>query len=117
MPSALKPISYNLYLHPDIDTGIFTGQEKILIDVVEETSQIILHSNKLQITSVYTLESGYDVDSYSLDTEREFLVINMKTPLQQNTKVTLAIIFEGQMLNKIVGLYSSTYVTPENEKR
>ena len=117
MPSALKPISYNLYLHPDIDTGNFTGQEKILIDVVEETSQIILHSNKIQIKNVYTLENGYDVDSYSLDTEREFLVINMKTPLQQNTKVTLGIIFEGQMLNKIVGLYSSTYVTPENEKR
>lgn len=117
MPSALKPISYNLYLHPDIETGHFTGQEKIVISVLEETSQIILHSNKLEISSVYMLETGYDVDSYSLDTEREFLVINMKTPLQPNTRVNLGIIFKGEMLNKIVGLYSSTYITPENERR
>ncbi|KAM7362149.1 glutamyl aminopeptidase-like [Cochliomyia hominivorax] len=115
LPSALKPIYYNLYLHPDIDTGNFSGEETISIEVLEETDEIILHSNKLKIRSVFV--SGYEVEEYHLDELREFLVIKMKTTLKANTKINLGIIFEGQMLNKIVGLYSSTYTTPENKKR
>lgn len=82
---------------------------------MEETDEIILHSNKLIITSVYV--NGYEVEKYYLDEELEFLVIKLKTTLKANSKINLGIIFEGQMLNKIVGLYSSTYTTPENEKR
>lgn len=115
LPNALKPLSYNLYLHPDINTGNFTGQEMISIQVLEETDEIILHSNKLIISNVYV--NGYEVESYSLDEVREFLVIKMKTTLKIDTTINLGIIFEGQMLNKIVGLYSSTYTTPEKEKR
>lgn len=102
-------------MHPDINTGNFTGQETINIEVLEETDEIILHSNKLIITSVYV--NGYEVEKYYLDEELEFLVIKLKTTLKANSKINLGIIFEGQMLNKIVGLYSSTYTTPENEKR
>lgn len=111
----MKPTHYNLYLHPDLKTGNFSGQVIISVTVLQETNQIILHANKLDITNVYVI--GNEVASYYLDEIREFLVITMTNTLTANANIRLGILFEGQMLNKIVGLYSSTYTTPNDDKR
>ncbi|XP_073818650.1 aminopeptidase A-like [Musca autumnalis] len=117
LPTAIKPTLYDLYLHPDVKTGKFSGQEVITVTVVEATQQIILHSHKLQISSVYTSSGNVKVASYEFDTERDFLIVNMESQLTAGSSMRLGIIFEGDMLGKIVGLYSSSYSTPNNEKR
>lgn len=116
----MKPSHYDLYLHPDMESGKFTGQEKITVNVLEATNQIILHSHKLQISNVYVLAfdgANLEVDNFYLDEVREFLVITMSQTLVAGTDIQLGIIFAGEMLGKIVGLYSSTYTTPDEEKR
>ncbi|XP_017845078.2 LOW QUALITY PROTEIN: glutamyl aminopeptidase [Drosophila busckii] len=115
LPTALEPTHYELYLHPDLATGNFTGQERITINVKQATSQIILHSHKLTLTSVYVLSR--EVENFRLDTERELLIIDMKQPLAADGTITLGIIFEGQMLNKLVGLYTSNYKTATGQQR
>ncbi|KAH8358639.1 hypothetical protein KR093_001496, partial [Drosophila rubida] len=115
LPTALVPTHYELYLHPELDTGNFTGQELISINVTEATKQIILHSNKLVINSVYVL--GKDVDKYELDTELEFLIVDLTEELLPETTITLGILFEGSTENKLVGLYSSSYQTPAGQQR
>ncbi|XP_059219771.1 glutamyl aminopeptidase [Stomoxys calcitrans] len=120
LPSALKPTLYDLYLDPNLQTGNFGGKVVITIDVVEESQQIILHSHKLDIKRVYVQSQNalsLEVVQYTLDTVREFLVIDMKEKLIVGAAITLGIEFEGVMFGKIVGLYSSTYNTPENQKR
>ncbi|XP_062127173.1 glutamyl aminopeptidase [Drosophila sulfurigaster albostrigata] len=115
LPTALAPTHYTLYLHPELDTGNFTGQELITIRVIEATKQIILHSNKLTITNVYVLNR--EVENYELDTVREFLIIDLAEELTVNAVITLGVLFEGQLLNKLTGLYSSSYQAPSGEQR
>ncbi|XP_075149946.1 glutamyl aminopeptidase [Haematobia irritans] len=117
LPGDVKPTYYDLYLHPDVSTGKFSGQEIITIRVLEETQQIILHSHKLKITSVYVASGSAKVDSYDFDVDRDFLVINMSEKLTTNASFRLGIIFEGEMTGKIVGLYSSSYTNPSGQKR
>ncbi|KAH8399402.1 hypothetical protein KR215_009736, partial [Drosophila sulfurigaster] len=119
LPSAVVPTHYTLYLHPELDTGNFTGQELISIKVVEATKQIILHSNKLTITSVYVqcVFTCPEVDKYELDPVREFLIIDLVEELTVDATITLGIVFEGESQNKLVGLYSSSYQTPAGQQR
>ncbi|KAH8409851.1 hypothetical protein KR222_009893, partial [Zaprionus bogoriensis] len=118
LPTALSPSHYNLVLHPDLETGNFTGQEVITIKVIETTKQIVLHSQDLIITSVYVLGAGSAVvDQYELDEVRHFLIIDLTAELSVNAVISLGILFEGQTLNKLTGLYSSTYLTPEGDLR
>ncbi|XP_061399843.1 glutamyl aminopeptidase [Musca vetustissima] len=117
LPTAIKPTFYDLYLHPDIKTGTFTGQEVITLSVIEDTQKIVLHSHNLKITSVYTQSGSVKVASHEFDTVREFLIVHMEDVLAAGSSMRLGIIFEGEMLGKIVGLYSSSYLTPSNVKR
>ncbi|XP_017084638.2 glutamyl aminopeptidase [Drosophila eugracilis] len=108
LPTALVPTHYNLYWHPDLETGSFTGQLRISINVVEATNQIILHSYLLDITNVYVL--NWEVDNYVLEEERQFLIITLTEEMPVGASITLGILFGGQMKDKLVGLYSSTYL-------
>lgn len=115
LPTSLLPKHYEILLHPELDTGNFTGQEVITIEVIEATKQIILHSHKLSLTSVFI--SNRNVDSFELDTVREFLIVNVSEELTVGEEIKLNIVFEGEMQNKLVGLYSSSYQTPAGNKR
>ncbi|XP_026839621.1 glutamyl aminopeptidase [Drosophila erecta] len=108
LPTNLVPTHYELYWHPDLETGSFTGQQRISIKVVEATNQIILHSYRLNITSVYVLNR--EVEKFELEEDRQFLIITLAAELPVGASITLGIIFDGQMKDKLVGLYSSTYL-------
>jgi len=109
------PTHYELYWHPDLETGNFTGQQRISIKVVEATNQIILHSYLLDITSVYVLNR--EVEKFELEEERQFLIITLTEELAVDASITLGIIFGGQMKDKLVGLYSSTYLNEAGATR
>ena len=46
------PVHYDLFLHPDLVTGIFSGKVVITLDIQQPTDEIILHSHLLNITFV-----------------------------------------------------------------
>ncbi|KAH8273104.1 hypothetical protein KR018_001060 [Drosophila ironensis] len=117
LPTAAVPTHYDVYWHPDLDTGNFTGQEKISIQIVEATSQIVLHAYLLEITSVFTYTSNLQVESFELEEERQFLIINLSQELEAGATFTLGLIFNGQMTDKLVGLYSSTYQNAAGNQR
>lgn len=48
----MKPIEYDLFLHPDLQNGTYSGHENITLEIVSETNEIVLHSHLLNITQV-----------------------------------------------------------------
>ncbi|XP_022221899.2 glutamyl aminopeptidase [Drosophila obscura] len=115
LPTALRPVHYELYWHPDLDTGTFTGQEKITISVLEATNQIVLHSYLLDVTNVYVL--NHDGVEYELEAERQLLIITLQSELAVGASITLGVLFNGKMTDKLVGLYSSTYKSEAGDQR
>ncbi|XP_050092413.1 aminopeptidase N-like [Anopheles aquasalis] len=87
LPNSTVPTHYNLYLDTDIHAGIFdyTGSVQIRINILEPTSQIVLHSKRNVITKLQLRNSAdlvVPVKGYEFDEEKEFLVINVGTVLQ-----------------------------------
>nr|XP_036213142.1 glutamyl aminopeptidase [Bactrocera oleae] len=120
LPDSINPIHYDLYLHPDIETGYFSGQVLIQVNTVTTITEIVLHSNNLVIDNVYLTNTNNPtvyVKSYSLDSVREFLVIELSEELAAGLTFQVGILFGGSMAGKIVGLYSSSYVKADNTRK
>ncbi|XP_001358398.3 glutamyl aminopeptidase [Drosophila pseudoobscura] len=120
LPSRLEPTHYDLYLFPNVETGEFNGQETITLTVHEATDTIVLHSLDLNISSVSVLKpdfSSVEVSEISFDAVREFLVLQLAEELSAGINVDLHLGFAGSMANKIVGLYSSSYVKEDESRK
>ncbi|CAD7084084.1 unnamed protein product [Hermetia illucens] len=125
LPGNIIPDVYDLHLNPNLESGEFTGQQTITINVLEATNEIILHSNGLTILEVAVAEGpGESLEHankleviFKLDTVREFLIVFVRETLKKDEVYTLDVKFEGVMLGKIVGLYSSSYSKPDGSKK
>lgn len=53
----------------------------------------------------------------TFDNEKDFLIISTLGDLQPGKQTKVTIEFKGQMDNKIVGLYSSSYLNEETNER
>ncbi|XP_053945174.1 glutamyl aminopeptidase-like [Anastrepha ludens] len=120
LPDSIYPINYDLYLHPDIDTGNFTGQMVIRVNTTSAINQIVLHSNNLSINNVYLKNTNSQtvyVKNFYFDAVREFLVVELSEELPAARAFDIGILFEGNMSGKIVGLYSSSYTKEDSSKK
>ncbi|KAL1492044.1 hypothetical protein ABEB36_012545 [Hypothenemus hampei] len=107
LPTIVRPSLYQLYLYPDLSTGLFSGTVNVSLEISESTQNIILNSNGLTISSVSVDSESVD---YSLEPEYERISITKKDGGYFNTSTqNLVIEFNGDMTNRIVGLYTSSY--------
>ncbi|XP_066157252.1 glutamyl aminopeptidase-like isoform X3 [Euwallacea fornicatus] len=111
LSSTVKPILYDLHLYPDLESGLFKGTVTISIAVSKITNSIIIHNNGLSITSVTV---GSEEANFSLDSEYESVIITRKDGADFTTSTdSMSIEFNGDMKNRIVGLYTSSYSSAE----
>lgn len=91
------------------------GKVNIDIAVLSETNKVVLHSKNLTIDSV---KIDNDVGSFELDPDYELLTL--KKSDNSHLKVgttTVQIEFNGDMKNRIVGLYTSSYKSANGDNR
>lgn len=115
LPSGIVPKSYDLYLYPYLENGTFTGEVTIALNVTEAKTTIVLHNNKLTITKV-----SIDNKEASFVIDETYELLNIYAANQQTIEAgerLLKINFEGDLTNRIVGFYKSTYVNENSETR
>lgn len=118
----VTPTRYDLHLHPDLNTGLIWGKVKISLDVASHTDKLVLHSKGLEITNASLLmcnengskqvpiEKTFNIDSL------EHFIVQLSAPLAPGCYV-LSLDYNGDMKNRIVGIYQSTYKGPSGENR
>ncbi|XP_012276537.1 glutamyl aminopeptidase [Orussus abietinus] len=123
LPQEVKPVHYDLYLHPDLEKGTFQGKVTISIDVVDKRSYIALHQKDLNITSTKLTtidrEINYDIPiktTYNIEKLEVFVIATENDITDGLYKLSLE--FDGALQpNKIVGFYSSSYKDEDGKKR
>jgi len=119
LPKHLLPLHYDLYLHPDLDTGLFTGDVEIRISALQESSFLLVHVKDLEIAST-TLVNDEDksnipiLESFEF-TKNEFWVVRPKSALSPGN-YSLGIRFSGSLTNGITGFYKSVYKNKDGEQ-
>lgn len=116
LPRAIKPLHYDLFLAPDLNTHQFNGRVRISISVEEPTPLIALHANKLNITGTvglaHVMPDGTRTNVSILNTfpyeKYEYFVIEPEKELAVgNYEIKME--FDGRLDKNIVGFYSSKY--------
>ncbi|KAM3609680.1 uncharacterized protein V6R79_018407 [Siganus canaliculatus] len=121
----LVPVDYNIALWPRLtpesDTGlyIFTGHSTVTFECVEETDLILIHSNKLNYTTLDNTHiarlsasgggSSPNILSFWLQPETQYLVFRLSSELTQGQKYQLYTEFRGELADDLAGLYRSEY--------
>lgn len=122
LPDSLLPLSYNLTLWPRLKPNtdglyIFTGQSHVIFKCVKTTDLVIIHSNKLNLTSfnghlaLLTAEhhSAPAIENSWLVPKTHYLVLQLQSSLTVGKIYVLHTRFQGELADDLEGFYRSEY--------
>lgn len=116
LPREIKPSFYDLFLHPDFDTQLFSGKVSIRLEVTRPISFVAVHAKSLNITET-SLVRNLAGDDLTRDIpivrafaypEFDYWVTELDAPLDVGD-YELRLTFSGKLSGKITGFYSSSY--------
>ncbi|KAK2853497.1 hypothetical protein Q5P01_006158 [Channa striata] len=130
LPDSLAPVSYNVTLWPRLKPNadglfIYTGNSTVVFRCVKETDLIIIHSNKLNLTTFEDKHAKLNglngatapaLKTTWLETPTQYLVIQLKSRLQAGSSYELFTEFVGELSDDLGGFYRSEYEEDGVEK-
>ncbi len=124
LPDSLVPVSYNVTLWPRLQPNsdnmyIFTGLSAVVFRCVKQTDLIIIHSNKLNLTTFnghYAKLSGLgkatvpSIQKSWLVEKTEYLVLQLRSRLALGASYVLYTELRGELADDLQGFYRSEYI-------
>ncbi|MCU1499729.1 MAG: putative aminopeptidase [Acidimicrobiales bacterium] len=109
LPTTVVPSHYDLVLAPDLQTATFTGSEAVAVTVTEPVGELVLHALDLVITAAWLTRGNERLDAtVTLDAEAETATLHLSGTAEPGDW-TLHALFTGELNDKLVGFYRSTF--------
>jgi len=120
IPEDTLPLHYDLYLHPDLQAGMFSGQVAIKVAVTSPKSFLVAHVKEMNVTSTKLKDEStgtyLELKDYFEYKPNQFWVVLPKMELKKGN-YSIDLEFNGSLNDKIVGFYKSVYTNKNGEKR
>ncbi|KAJ7382213.1 hypothetical protein OS493_036246 [Desmophyllum pertusum] len=112
LPDNIVPVHYDVLLYIDLKKLEFHGKVEILVNVTKPTENVLVHVNKMNITSV-SVEKASGGDPLEIQRKfwfekNQFYVIIMKPALMKG-QYKIKMEFKAWLTDDLAGLYKSTY--------
>ncbi|XP_009702186.1 PREDICTED: endoplasmic reticulum aminopeptidase 1, partial [Cariama cristata] len=118
LPKDVIPLHYHLLIHPNLTTLTFAGTAAIEVTVTRQTSVVILHSKRLNITRAAIGSTGSAREARVMERwPLEQVALRAAEPLRAGHNYTLSIQYSADLSQSFRGFYKSTYRTREGELR
>lgn len=112
LPKKIVPTSYDLSIYTHPTNADYDGHVRIILQVVEKTDLIVLHTDALRIQKNASLSDTSNrsirILRYIHDEETQMLTIKLERALEP-AKYTLEVSFKGRIANDVFGFYASLY--------
>ncbi|KAM9792467.1 puromycin-sensitive aminopeptidase-like [Neosynchiropus ocellatus] len=119
LPTCVHPVSYHLWLKPDLENLIFRGNLEAQVKVTTATNEIVINCADIDIESVSFVPQGGDeikATGFNYQNEDEKVTLLFPCALQSGSG-SLKISYCGELNDKMKGFCQSKYTTPEGEVR
>lgn len=103
----IRPTSYELQFRLDFDRFAFTGRQKTVVRITEETQELRLHCEKLSIRDLSLFTRGEKAPVTHEQEEGELHIISGE-PLDPG-EYLLQVSFSGELNDDLAGFYRSRY--------
>lgn len=120
LPTSIKPLTYDIRMHPDLKTFKFSGSVEIEFEVVEATDFIVLHVKELKVDQPVVKDvsqQNIQVVKYLENKDYEQAYVRLSSRLGQHKHYRLVLTFQGKLSDSMMGFYRSSYKTAAGEKR
>lgn len=118
LPKTVSPIHYDLSIHPNLTTLDFTGVVRILLDVHEDTSTIVLHTKHMEISDAHLLAPDGIRPLRVLEYPPfHQLALLSDSVLTKGRRYEVQLSFAANFSDSFHGFYKSTYRTRSGEVR
>jgi hypothetical protein len=121
LPEVLKPLTYEVRLHPNLATFKFDGNVSIVVQALESTNRIVFHQKGLTFgkseISIHAISKdgspskgkSIGVKEIRFDPKDEQVIIKTDGELHKNEEYAIQIKFKGNLNEKLEGFYKSSY--------
>lgn len=127
LPEHTEPVSYELHVRPTVDpvngTYAFSGHVEIVISAVSYTTEVVLNSKDLIVSSVSGFEDvdngrnrTVPVESFEYDVPREWLVIALARSLLPNRHYRFTVQFSGTLRDDFTGFHKYFYDSADKSR-
>lgn len=113
LPSSVHPVHYNISLHPNLTLMTFQGSLSILVQVLHETKNIVLHSSDMNIINASIEGKQGHILEYK---PWQQIAITFQEDLKKGQYV-LYINYRANLSSSYDGFYNSSYVDTNGIKR
>ncbi|KAG5517875.1 hypothetical protein PMAC_000329 [Pneumocystis sp. 'macacae'] len=110
LPTNVKPKHYSLALNPELVSFTYDGSVEIIVDFLQQSQYITLHSLDTDISSVFIEYC----DRRNIDEQTATFFFS--DPIPCGTTATLFIKFLGKINDKMHGFYRSSYYDDETKE-
>ena len=120
LPNHVRPLSYDIYIHPNLTTFKFTGKVKVLLQCYQPTKKIILHLRDLHVGEIQLTDSKqkrFRIVRRMQHKENQQYLIATDVELRKKETYSLNMEFNGVLSNNMEGFYRSSYRTKSGQVR
>ena len=112
LPDFVRPVHYDLFMHPNLTTFLNKGSVEILITALDNVNFIVLNVKELNLTDFYLTKASYSqikIRRHLIYEPFEQLYIELDEHLEKAHNYTLKIDFSKILEEKLEGFYLSSY--------
>ena len=120
LPTTIKPLTYDIHMHPDLVKFKFSGSVEIKFEVLEPSDFIVFHVKDLTVDRPTVKDAegqGLQVVKYLENKEHEQAYVRLASQLGQHKQYRLLLTFHAELLNAMTGFYRSSYKTAAGVER
>nr|XP_023694685.1 endoplasmic reticulum aminopeptidase 1-like isoform X1 [Paramormyrops kingsleyae] len=119
LPETIRPLHYDLRIHPNLTSLDFTGTVEIQLEVLQSTDSIILHSKNLQISKAVLLESDkrHPLKVLELPAFEQVALVTDALSITSGRRYRVRMDFAANLSDSFHGFYKSSYRTRDGEVR
>ena len=123
LPKHVVPKRYEIRLAPDLGAAGFEGEERIEIEVLHATTQIVMHAVELGVHSASISPGWASVGddgpeaalAFDLDAPSEFLILRSARELEPG-QYSVVLSFSGVLNDRLCGFYRSTFEDDQGDE-
>ena len=120
IPNHVRPLSYNVYIHPNLTTFKFSGRVKIELRCYQPTRNVIFHVRDLRVANVKLTDSKQKrlkiAQTVQYEKNQQYLIAVNKE-LREKERYALHMEFNGTLSKNMEGFYRSSYKTKTGQVR
>ncbi|KAI9270229.1 peptidase family M1-domain-containing protein [Helicostylum pulchrum] len=111
LPTLVKPVHYDLNLTPNLSTFVYDGSVKVSLQVLNDTSVIVLNANELTIDTAIIFVRNISLSAIDIqfDNKTDQVSLTFGETLVKGSNVQLLIEFQGVLNDHMSGFYRSSF--------